>query len=248
MEALMSLLERNQQQLNDLSKELAASPAGSLREKDGVFYQVLDRKFRSLRKYPVGFDQLCRKKLVALQLPALKKNVYALSLALESMSEMAPEGLLKQLSKGYHGIPIHHFYHPDALIFMREKYEVKTFREDEKVFTTTKGLKVRSKSEWMIATLLEQSGLLFRYEAKIWVNGVEIHPDFIIMNPFTGEIFIWEHFGGLAFDGYGGKVDDKIFLFQKAGYKPFKNFFFTFEADTKIAGRLESLIEQMLRF
>ena len=54
---------------------------------------------------------------------------------------------------------------------------------------------VRSKSEAMIAQLLKQNQIPYRYECQLILDDMEIYPDFTIRHPRTGEVFIWEHFG-----------------------------------------------------
>lgn len=245
MENLLKILVEERQSLEHAKAALASTPSGTLRKKGEAYFLHFEGRYASLAKHPDFLKKLCRKKLIRSKIAASEKNIKVLKSALKKICKSAPEDLIGDFPSTYKGLPITAYYHPDALKWLEEEPKPSTFHEESLVFTTPNGVKMRSKSEWMIGTLLEKYGLLYRYEQEIVIDGVKISPDFAIMNPFTGEIFYWEHFGGLHLDGYGKRVESKLFLFQKAGYQAFKNFFFTFEADTKIPGKIEGLIIQI---
>lgn len=86
---------------------------------------------------------------------------------------------------------------------------------------TPRGERVRSKSEWMIASMLAEAGVPYRYEEIIALNpyvGVFLYPDFTVMNKRTRKIYYWEHFG---------RMDDPEYI--NNSYIPKINDYYNFE-------------------
>ncbi|MBQ6845293.1 MAG: ATPase [Agathobacter sp.] len=79
---------------------------------------------------------------------------------------------------------------------------------------------VRSKSEAMIAKVLKQHKIPYRYEAKLELDGVTIYPDFTIRHPKTGDFFYWEHFGLLDNQEYIKNMHLKLQTFTSNNLMP----------------------------
>ena len=88
---------------------------------------------------------------------------------------------------------------------------------------------VRSKSEAMIAKLLKQYNIPYRYECQLCLNDVELYPDFTIRHPKTGEYFYWEHFGWLDKPAYIKNMHLKLQLFTENKILPGINLITTYE-------------------
>ena len=84
------------------------------------------------------------------------------------------------------------------------------FCRKEKIYLTKSGIKVRSKSEMMIADALFLLSIPFVYKPQIVINGIEFHPDFIILSPFDGREIIWEHFGRMSNREYQRRTAMKL--------------------------------------
>lgn len=67
--------------------------------------------------------------------------------------------------------------------------------ERPKKYTTNRGEKVRSKSELIIANLLYEKGIPYRYEYSLRVKGRIFRPDFVVLNKRTRKEYVWEHLG-----------------------------------------------------
>ena len=91
------------------------------------------------------------------------------------------------------------------------------------------GLRVRSKSEAMIADQLHNSGIPFRYEAVLNVNGQDYYPDFTIMHPWTHDIYVWEHFGLMSSIPYRFNALKKLSAYFDSGLELGKDLIATFE-------------------
>lgn len=110
-----------------------------------------------------------------------------------------------------------------------EEYEKKTDYPEELVHDAPKGEKVRSKSEANIANVLFESGIPYRYECVLMLDGKTIHPDFTIKWN-SASLIIWEHFGMMDDPKYVQKTINKLRTYFKNGYLPGVNLIMTFES------------------
>ena len=124
----------------------------------------------------------------------------------------------------------------DELIaqFNAEKYEHSVFDKNDKTeYYTARGERVRSKSEIIIANELYRYNVPYHYEMPIqlqyWEKIVTRRPDFTVINPRNGKIYIFEHFGMMDNIDYVEANMKKIELYEKNGYLIGKNLVFTHE-------------------
>lgn len=96
---------------------------------------------------------------------------------------------------------------------------------------------VKSKAEKDIADALFLAGIPYRYECGISFNNGKTwyYPDFTIMDPGTGNLYLWEHFGMEELEYYRHKNADKMYIYFENGYIPGKNLICTSSsADRKL--------------
>lgn len=99
------------------------------------------------------------------------------------------------------------------------KYEGLGFAEDDSSdYYTDKNERVRSKSELLIADLLNKYGVPYRYEYPMRVGYAVRYPDFYVLNKRTREEFVWEHLGMMDDANYLAKNMNKLNEYLKAGY------------------------------
>ncbi len=110
-----------------------------------------------------------------------------------------------------------------------EDYSRNKNHPERLIFPTMKGDMVRSKSEAMIADELYRRGIPYRYECLTEIGGYEVYPDFTIVDPANGMVYIWEHFGRMDDPEYVEKFLWKIYLYVHNGYIPTINFITTYE-------------------
>ena len=101
-------------------------------------------------------------------------------------------------------------------------------------YETPWGEKVRSKSEWMIASMLADAGVPYRYEETVGLHelyGGAFHPDFTVLNKRTRKEYYWEHFGRMDDPKY---VEEsfmpKIIDYYTFGFIPGEKLLMTFES------------------
>ena len=110
-------------------------------------------------------------------------------------------------------------------------YSGKPFEINAPEFFTSTGVRVRSKSEVIIADALSRAGIPFRYEYPTSIKGWgTLYPDFTCLDTRTREEIIWEHFGLMGDHDYAENAVQKIARYAASGYILGKNFIATFES------------------
>ena len=88
---------------------------------------------------------------------------------------------------------------PDDLFVQKwssAKYEKKGFAEGAPEYYTANGLRVRSKSEILIAETFDRLRIPYHYEHPFKTRSLGvIYPDFTVMNMRTRKTYFWEHCG-----------------------------------------------------
>ena len=99
---------------------------------------------------------------------------------------------------------------------------------------TLRGESVRSFAESLIADELFLAGIPYRYERPFTLyNKHIVHPDFTIMDPSSGRIIIWEHFGMTQRSGYKDNMVSKIKDYAKSGMVIGDGLIVTFENEER---------------
>lgn len=112
-----------------------------------------------------------------------------------------------------------------------EAYIGKKNYADELIHETVSRQKVRSKSEVLIANELYYAGIPYRYECQQIIGGVSFYPDFTILNPRTGKVLIWEHFGLATKREYMSDAVHKLAHYAENGLVHGRNFIMTYESE-----------------
>ena len=115
------------------------------------------------------------------------------------------------------------------LVFYEKGYEQNKKYPEQKIYGTSAGIHVRSKSESMIVYLLHDYKIPFRYESELELGQVTVYPDFTIRHPKTGKLFLWEHLGMMGDPTYRRNALSKLQLFMEHGWIPSVNLILTFE-------------------
>jgi len=98
----------------------------------------------------------------------------------------------------------------------------KKFYEDKLIHKTARGELVRSKSEVIIANLLNSANLDYTYEQELKLKDGQIRsPDFTIRK--SGKVFYWEHLGMLQNSDYAKKWEVKKQQYAENGIVEGKN-------------------------
>ena len=128
-------------------------------------------------------------------------------------------------------------------------YEPMDLYENKENFCSHGGISVRSKSELIIANMLEAEGIPYRYEYPLVLSGVgTVRPDFTCLNVRTRREFIWEHFGMMDNIAYANKNISKINSYEQNGFYFGKNLLVTFETSQHAinSSMIKAVIDQYL--
>ncbi len=118
--------------------------------------------------------------------------------------------------------------------WQKVKSDGKWKKKTDNVYETPRGEKVRSKSEWIIASMLDKAGVPYRYEEAVPLNeyfGVFLHPDFTVLNKRTRKVYYWEHFGAMNNNDYiENNFMPKMREYYNFGFLPGDKLLVTFES------------------
>lgn len=96
-----------------------------------------------------------------------------------------------------------------------------------------RGIRMRSKSEVIIAMTFETFGIPYRYECGYMLNGRMVYPDFMLKRPSDGKIILWEHFGRWDDEGYHKNAVNKLDEYLDAGLAPYDDLMFSIETSDR---------------
>jgi len=252
MKNIIKELAALKEELRAIDEEFKTLPPGYLAKRGKFYYHGGIAKEIGITKNPTLIQELCRKKIIIRRKKEIDNYITSSIHSIKNLNTVTEpalssfQKLIESLPLSYQGFPISYFFHPSIKEWLSKPVTKNTYFPENLKYTTTNGITVRSKSELLIANLLEAHGIPYLYDSAFWIGSKQIYPDFIIKNPFTGKLIIWEHFGALNQPEYAEKMIRKMTLYQKYGYLPFENFIYTFESDIEIPHRLQGLIESII--
>lgn len=214
--------ERLEKEISLLDKQIKKLPAKDFcLAKNGKYYkwyEMKEGKPKLIKKKEREYaKKLAYRRILLEKQKLLKKEKIAIDLYLANsprktnIDEFFTE-------KGYDDLLENRFEQSTrAIEWAKENYPRKMDHPETLNKKTSFGLAVRSKSEAAIAEALYKHGIPFRYEWVQTLGGVEYGIDFTIMNPITGKIFYWEHFGMMDDGLYVSKSVPKIKAYAENG-------------------------------
>ncbi|MEI6602400.1 MAG: hypothetical protein WCL54_02825 [Clostridia bacterium] len=175
-------------------------------------------------------SKLIRKELVLKALKLLQENVGILDLVTTNYNPVHFAELLHDLPIDFTTLPEHLLAKASKIsVWEAQPFEKCNLYPEKRIHMTPNGLLVRSKSEALIAGLLESNKIPYRYEARLELNGQTYYPDFTIMNPKDGEIIYWEHFGMTHQPSYRKSTIRKQDDYLHQGILPWEHYIATYD-------------------
>ena len=248
MKNLTQNISKYQSELAKIDVELEKLPQGYLSKRGKSFYQAVKRKDTTITRNQQLIRQLCRKKYLLARKEQLRNNLDFFLADPSKIDYRTAQELIATFSKAYQELPISYFYHPAVTKWSAADYQKHPYPPEDGYHITKNGVKVRSKSELLIATELESQNIPYRYEAVRMVENKKEYPDFTICNPFNGKIILWEHFGALQIPDYEKKMNEKMDAYLRNNYVPNDTLIYTFEFQVRNAGRVQELIENVILY
>ena len=222
------------------TKELATLPEGYLaktKSRNNVYMRW---------KYSGGFKHLSnsndndmliakklrRKRFLTETLKVLNNNIKVLQKLLKDYIPADPLDIMNSLSGVYKLPPGREKEVPEG--FVPQRAEDCDFK---------------SKSEQIIALVLEANNIEYMYEWGHMLDGIVYRPDFTLRLPGTGEFIVYEHFGMIDHPGYYEKMIKKLIDYWHAGIRLGENLIVTFETkDAPLtANNVQATLNTMLK-
>ena len=237
----MDQLKQKQAEFFNLAKRLQdfmkTAPKEKLRSrKKGSHYQYYLEKNKKRTYIPKKNIETARK--IAQRdyyqklLPGLLKNLKAMQHFSKEYNTTSLEQSYTNLSAARKQLvePIFIDDETYATQWQTKNYERKKDPPDGS-FITQKDEVVRSKSEIIIANLLNSRKVPYHYEYPLQLsNGNIIYPDFFCLNKRTRQEFYWEHCGKMDDPIYTTSITQRIADYSKTRIIPGKNLILTFES------------------
>lgn len=243
--------------LSHVEEEMGQMPEGSLNCKrigacTYFYHYTKDKRGKGNQRYlPEEEVQLAetlkRKRFLQLSIKRLRISIKAIGIFLKTFSIFDPDEIIAELPVAFCGLR----YRADCSDNMdwgNVEYEKNQMYPERLVYGTVGGLLVRSKSEAIIAGLLEAAGISFRYEAELKLGEKVYYPDFTIMRSGDKKILYWEHFGMMDDEEYALRAERKLAVYRKNDILPLNQLITTYEtAETPLNARdIQKIINAFL--
>ena len=226
--------KKRERRIKKLEREIELAPEGDIlcwkRNGKNYWYHLIHSKRYYINKKERNMaEKLAYKKYRKRELAELK---YLGHIEKRSIPRRPKSSLALLFDPAYREliIPLLDEDERSAAEWITEDYTKNPFHREELSIKTPTGEKVRSKSEYIIYKALLDAGVPFRYESAFTLQGKTIFPDFIIMHPKTGRIYIWEHFGLMDNSGYAARAFAKMAAYNVDGWQLMDNLIVTTES------------------
>ena len=236
---LNMMLWEYRERLRRFRQELRGMPDGHLsRRKCGDRYLYTwmreletGRKTMGIQRDQAMISKLARKKYLQIAIKLLEEEIDRLTEFAKVHVPPEPAAVFERLPKIYRDIPEKMFFGPaqGADLWASQPYEANHFRPEEMIHVTSRGLRVRSKSELIIAEKLDQYEIPYRYEQMLHFENHSFSPDFTILP--GRKPFYWEHCGMMGVPQYRRNNRWKIDMYERAGIVPWKNLIITYDME-----------------
>ncbi len=234
--------------LNSMKKEAEGLPKGYLVPKtvNGKRYTYI----RELQKEPsdraapadkivnrynrLKAEAILRRRFLEKSIRQLENSIPRVEKFLKNHIPYDPQAVYNSICKGSVFINLEEFFPNNS--DNGEDESIKSVHDSEffkefKKHVTPKGAMVRSKSEALIAGIMELYGLEYQYEKRLTLAGRSFYPDFTMVNVLSGELIYWEHFGLTHDSEYRKAMAEKLAIYEQHGILPWKNLIITFDSE-----------------
>lgn len=228
-----------EKQLQKANKAFEACPNGRIaqvkRNGKQTFFQVDNvngkRIRKSINKDVCKLSLLVQKEYLKEECKILENDVIALKKFLDKYEEPFYYNIVKKLPERIANLPKEYLFMAfQKSDWQAQPYKQSTYMPEKKIHTTSHGLKVRSKSELLIAEKLYEHDIPFRYEQILTIKGTEFPPDFTIRTD-DDKIIYWEHCGLTNNKKYMSHHKWKMDIYEEAGIVPWKNLIVTYDSE-----------------
>jgi len=189
---------------------------------NGIYLKVKDRK-RAITLAQIEYYE----KL----LEGLKSAVSAIDQLGINCADSVFESAANSLSPGKRELINPPYISDESFIskWKNPEYAHMDFNPDYPEYYTRQNLRVRSKSEMIIADILDEAGIPFLYEKPLHLKTGTVHPDFTLLNIKTRKELYWEHLGMMDDIDYRNNAFLKLRNYEANGLYLYDSVIWTFE-------------------
>ena len=233
--------------------ELEGMPDGKLvhvKAADGERYYVEVRdgerpSRRGITRRPDLVATFARKEYLRKALAVIDHDVRTLERAVRRYKRFDPEEVVGSLSSAYRDLPLDAFYHPlvDAVALSLDATDEQRiashaawgaeapgpsdYLPEGRTLRTSRGERMRSEAEVLIAVMLYSYGIPFRYEQELEAGGATFHPDFTFEGA-GGKEFYLEFCGMMDDPAYVEGHKRKRSAYEAAGIAEWDNIIYLY--------------------
>lgn len=206
------------------------------------------------------FKELVRKRMIKRALPLYKNNIDALEKCLSKYKDFSLYTMMEEIPNAYEAV--------SEIVTPPSKYEsdvTRSFKFENRLWNELEEQKnkfhdemlrngdinfgegtvvFRSKSEYIIASLLKEYGISYKYEVPVCLSRHTIYPDFALRRSNDGHVMFWEHFGLINDSNYREKMYRKLSEYSQCGLTLWDNLITT--SDLPEGGIDTSLIRKII--
>lgn len=175
--------------------------------------------------------KLARKRYLEVAIKTIEKNILYLETFMDHYKDIDYQDVLNELPPEHRRILNYEAsrWAHEKTVWQTSSYRQSTYKPNEKCHVTTNGLHVRSKSELIIAEIMDIYNLAYRYEEMIDIRNRSYAPDFTILTK-KGLVW-WEHCGLVNDSHYMHNHNWKMNIYRSVGIVPWKNLIVTYEGE-----------------
>lgn len=233
---LVSEVKRLEGLREQLTESIADAPDGKLEITGGKvpqYYHVVgDEKTYLTHGQAETIQALAQKRYDEKLLKETEASIAHLEKLLAKKEPADPGMLYDRLPANRQKLVVPYYLSDEMVVEWWETldYEGLGFREGQPEHFTSKGERVRSKSEVLIANRLAERGILYKYEYPVFLEhkGI-VYPDFCVVNLRTRKVYYWEHLGMEDDPKYAVDNMGKLRAYQKDGLFPGDSLLLTHE-------------------
>lgn len=255
METLRQLMWKLQSEHKQAFNELSTLPEGRLHQEkhDGrTYYYHLLGKGKERTRTGITKDlqliyQLARKEYLLCAMKKQEQGIEEMQKISKKMNLDAWQDATETACNKFPALPLEVF-------ILGEKYELRPTKISRMflsgtIHRTQSGIMVRSKSELIIADMLESLGIPYQYEVEVPCDDYHLCPDFTVIRPRDGKVMFWEHFGMTHDDEYLRKMDLKLDKYRNMDIRPWSNLIISYDREdgSLDVGLIRAMVEGWLR-
>ncbi|WP_049945734.1 MULTISPECIES: hypothetical protein [unclassified Butyrivibrio] len=213
--------------LKDCDSKLKKAPSGNLKvnnSKKATCYYLrksgTDKVGTYIRKQNIDTARNLAQRDYELEVKdSICKEISAIQSYNRKMPKATYEHTYDNLNIARKVLVIPHYVPDEEYVstWLAEPYDPLEFEDGSVLHYADNDIRVRSKSEVMIANALYKAGIPFKYECPAFIGNKKIYPDFTILKMPSRKIIYWEHLGMLDDDLYLNKNMEKLDNYEANG-------------------------------